>query len=395
MDKKIKSLLDTYIDPEISNLNESYDFIRGQKLAGILNEIDWEGDFSDVKKTCLSIPQLVGDLQAILDRSKMKPWKRGKAPLKTIVHNQSIQQTEDGEIDVQAFIDDITAIPDYMISKNKKMQKTSTGNLLVLNTGLPALRGIVYDIENQKFYEVNTCPGAGSCVLVCYARKGSYVQYDHVSKKLIRRLNLLMNDPQTFEDLIMNELVERFLKQKRKKSKIILRWNDSGDFFANKYWEIAMNVTKKLQEQGFDFESYAYTKMGKYADLKDRILTNFSLGANKRETDKVKNVMDSKRSQIVPKDVFKQFFAMDPKNPRQFAKEKDGKTKFINDQAKLELKNVISQEYDVPVSTLRYIEELPEERGKDLEFNAIIRPSGDSDEPAHRRDVKITFLLIH
>jgi len=41
------------------------------------------------------------------------------------------------------------------------------------------------------------------------------------------------------------------------------------------------------------------------------------------------------------------------------------------------------------------LDELPNNQGKPLQFNAIVLPTGDGDISAQRQDVKITFLLIH
>ena len=143
------------------NIQES---IKKRVYEKVVNEIDWENQFSDVKKSCIPPDALVKDLQAVLDRAALPSNKRGKLPMnKAIVHKNSVPQTEEGEVDVKAFIDDITTFPNKLISQNGKMEKTSKGNAWVVNTGIPALRGIVYDEDGGKFYTVNTCPGAGGC----------------------------------------------------------------------------------------------------------------------------------------------------------------------------------------------------------------------------------------
>ena len=70
--------------------------------------------------------------------------------------------------------------------KNLKLKELSTYNI-----GIPALRGLVYDIEHKQFYVINTCPGAGACAKVCYARRGRYVIQSNIFVKQTRILNLL------------------------------------------------------------------------------------------------------------------------------------------------------------------------------------------------------------
>ena len=56
----------------------------------------------------------------------------------------------------------MTIEPDTIFDNNPKMEKTDIGKpQLTLNTGLPAIVGVVYDKENSKFHLVTTCPGAG------------------------------------------------------------------------------------------------------------------------------------------------------------------------------------------------------------------------------------------
>lgn len=375
------------------NIKES---IKNRIHNTVVNEIDWEGDFKDVKKSCIRPDQLVQQLQSVLDRLAKPSHKRGELPLnRPIIGKNYIHQDEEGQIDVQAFIDEITAIPTKLISQNGKMEKTSQGDVWAVNTGIPALNGIVYDIENKKFYQVNTCPGAGTCAAVCYARKGSFVRFDHVSRQLTQRLNLMLNDPQSFEQIIYLELKRLCVAKNKKNVKVLMRWNDAGDFFTKKYWEIAHNVTKRLLEEGHDFLSYAYTKMGDYAgDISKDILVNFSRDANKREKDKV-DIDKVKASTIENKDIFQDLFVK-AKGPH-FEKDEKGKPKFIEpvEKSKQELKNRLAKKHNVPVDSIVYQEELPsEEQGKN-QFNLIVLPSGESDVGAHRQDVQISFLLIH
>jgi hypothetical protein len=75
------------------------------------------------------------------------------------------------------------------------------------NIGIPAIMGMVFDERENKFKIINTCPSAGSCMHVCYATKGGYVQYQAVSEKQNLTLNLLYNHPDQYVDKAVDEIV--------------------------------------------------------------------------------------------------------------------------------------------------------------------------------------------
>jgi len=251
------------------------------KVGGMpINEIDWEGEFSDVSKECMNVEALKDYFNKIIDNQKLPSDKRTKSTL--LIHNKSIPFDEKGEIDVDAFIQNITKIPTQIYSQNAKMGKSGDDKSITFNVGIPALRGIVYDIEHKEFYVVNTCPGAGACAAVYYARRGRFVLLPNIFGKQTRILNLLLNDPDLFRKLLKHEIEPLIWKNKGKK--VFFRWNDAGDFFSKKYFEIATRITKELLENGYDFESYAHTKMGEIYNLNDPNITlNFSVDAAEKE----------------------------------------------------------------------------------------------------------------
>jgi hypothetical protein len=82
-------------------------------------------------------------------------------------------------LDVEKFKGLISELPKQIFDKNPKMEKTDKGrSQLTVNTGLPAIKGIIFDEEDGEFKHINTCPGAGNCQLVCYARGGFYGMND-------------------------------------------------------------------------------------------------------------------------------------------------------------------------------------------------------------------------
>jgi hypothetical protein len=381
----------------LERFKELYNY-RVNESASV-NEVDWDEEFSDVKKTCLAPEMVVKMLNDQLGRLNKPSKDREKIDANTPIISRGNLPVADGDIDVDYFIKEITTKPKQIFDRNPKMEKSDTGGFqYTVNTGIPALRGIIYDIDNQKFFTINTCPGAGTCAVSCYARKGFYIMNDGKNLKYIQRLNLLLNDPEEYENIIMDELdplaykIKRESKKEGKDIKLVIRWNDAGDFFAKKYYDIAISVTNQLVKAGYNIESYAYTKMGDIANIADpNFIMNFSDDANKKETSKV-DTESAKISKIVPKELFKDIFA---KEGPAYVKDEKGKAMFKDEASKERLKNLISVKYNVPYETLAFNDELPPEQGTEYLYNVIVLPTGDSDIAAQRRDVRISFLLQH
>ena len=351
-----------------------------------LTEIDWDGDFSDVKKQCINPEELKNHLNSILRGTAKDSTSAPK------IHSKAISVDDEGNIDVDKFIADITARPGNILSVNSKMEISADDNTVTVNIGIPALRGLVYDEDGKTFYFVNTCPGAGSCAVICYARKGSYIQYPGVFLKQTKVLNYLLNDPQGFKDQLKSEISKEFKKYKGKT--IVFRWNDAGDFFTKKYYAIAEEITAELNQEGVNLKSYAYTKMGDIFNLSGSVIKNWSDDANKRETGKV-NTGEAKRSVIVPKDMFQDLLKQ-RSDGRGFERDSKGRPEFKNEAALDTLKDRLSNTFNVPKeSILTYDEMLVTPVSKELrKYNVIVRPK-DGDVSAQRPDVGTTFLLFH
>lgn len=365
----------------MQKLNRLYNVVLNENTAsGIdyINEVDWEGDFSDVKASCIKPEDVVDYLNRVRANSPKKTKDKEKFDLRhPIVHPKSSGFRPDEEVvDIDHFIRTITLPPKTVVNTNEKILKSGGPYEYVYKTGLPALRGLVYDIENDKFYYVNTCPGAGSCAVICYARSGRYIQYPAAYDSMTRRLNLLMNYPIRYEEQMYNELKAKCIEHGAKqgyKSKVILRWNDSGDFFTDRYVKIAEEVMSRLQDEGYNIDSYAYTKV---ADVtKSDFQTTFSKGANKRETGKVDKV-GQKYSEVVPKEVFKGLDLMK-----------------LDDEA--ELKRRVAKHFQInPSQLLMYDEMMQTPKGNIPKWYVIVTPSS-GDDAAFRKDVKGILLTQH
>jgi hypothetical protein len=283
-------------------------FIQEAVRKYILNEIDWQNDFSDVLNTCIEPKELVDYLNRVKANADKETKDREKfKPTLPYVHAKSRLLGKIGEnVDIQAFIEQITKKPNSLVTQNKKMTQTGEANTFVYNTGIPAFRGIVYDIESGKFHYINTCPGAGACRTICYALKGNYILFPGSYDNMTRRLNLLLNYPDSFEEQLYSEIKNKCIEHKAFKGykfKVSIRWNDSGDFFTKKYVDIAHSVIKRLRNDGYNVEEFLHTKIASVAADTEFDVTSFSVGGNKKELSKIDP--NQKISDIVGKNLFK------------------------------------------------------------------------------------------
>ena len=368
-----------------------------------LTEVDWEGEFGDVKQTsCMNVEELKNLLNNTLKNYNLSPAKRVKSDL--YIHNKAIKQNAEGEIDVQQFINDISIEPPEIISTdNRKMLKSATDKFYTVTISLPAFRGLVYDKEHNTFHVISTCPGAGACVKPCYARRGNYVRLTTVYLKQTRILNLLLNDPQRFKQKLKNEIKKVYFEFEEKEMRF--RWNDSGDFFSKRYFEIGKEIMGELKQEGFIVKPYAHTKvadiynMSRNAPINSTIsdapdfVISFSVDANKKELNKV-NLKGAKTSEIVPPNLFKDLFVAQDRN--NFATDKKGKLIFKSPDGMGVLKQRIADKFKVDINTLLSHDEMMGTPEADKPtYNVIVQPKGETDISTQRADVLRTFFLQH
>jgi hypothetical protein len=144
-----------------------------------------------------------------------------------------------------------------LLSQNAKIKKTGKKNKKqVFNFNLPA---------------IITCPNAGECKKICYAKRGNY-GFPNVKNKQLR--NLAQTLSPTFSSLMIAEI----LKNKAD----VIRIHDSGDFGLNghprrDYFEAWLSIATVLPNVTF----YAYTKcvsMSKEYLLPDNFIVIYSYG---------------------------------------------------------------------------------------------------------------------
>lgn len=112
------------------------------------------------------------------------------------------------------------------------------------NFSLPAWAGKLPDGRNY-----NTCPSAGVCAAVCYARFGTFA-FPQVKAKHQRNLTRVLDDLPQFESDILAELA------KPKFRGACLRVHDSGDYFSDDYLRAWLRIARAVP----DVLIYSYTK---------------------------------------------------------------------------------------------------------------------------------------
>ena len=326
-------------------------------------------------------------LDAVL---KKKAKKGGKSNHETPnIHRSTFTVIGDDNlpINLDKLKKTITWKPETILQGNAKIKKSGGKSYAFNNLTLPAYKGLWYDEKNQEFKFVTTCPSAGECKLVCYARKGGYVQYSNAFVSQTRVLNFLLNDWQGFKAQLVSEINATNQSNKANRLITVIRWHDSGDFFNEKYLQIALDIARNTP----DIIHYAYTKsvgMVSKADKPKNFVFNFSKGGI--EDPNVRP--EHKKSIIVPKTIFRDLFGK-----RNTSNWLDWK-KLSPENLEL-LKQRLSTTYNVPIDsiiTYKQLVKLPYDPNKvsDRTYNVIVKP-GDGDDAASRKNVNTTFLLIH
>lgn len=157
----------------------------------------------------------------------------------------------------------MTTRPDTLLTQNSELRKAG-----VHNWTLPAW--IVELPDGQRF---NTCPNAGVCARVCYARFGTY-RFSNVRARHIANLTYVLDDPVAWEAQMTTELTRRKFRPSGNAHNLdhdstdtwihdwvrhggkAVRIHDAGDFFSDDYLCAWIRIAKSTPDVLF----YAYTK---------------------------------------------------------------------------------------------------------------------------------------
>ena len=286
--------------------------------------------------------------------------------------------------------------PKKLLKQNEKM-KHSNGELeQFYNIGFAALVGIALDENTNELIVVNTCPGAGSCKVDCFAMKGGKVQFEGPWLSDGRILTFLLNDPDGFFNQLSNEITKEEKLAQKGGYNLTIRWHDAGDFFSPEYMDLAF----KLADAHPDVKFYAYTKIADAAlgQKPANFIVNWSEGASTSQEKQVKaqdpQLDVTKNSRIVPSKLFYDLLKKDEKG--NLDKTADGAWQPRDSAALEELKDRLAQQYNLKRdSIIDYNEMMATPQKNNIKkWNVIIAP-GEGDISANRQDVLSTLLLKH
>ena len=294
-----------------------------------------------------------------------------------------------------AVINALKTRPKKLLKQNEKM-KHSNGDLeQFFNVGFAALTGVAVDESTGKLIIVNTCPGAGSCKIDCFAMKGGKVQFKAAWLSDGRILTYLLNDPNGFFDTLSSEISKEESLGQKGGYNVTIRWHDAGDFFSPEYLDMALKMAQKHPKVKF----YAYTKMAgaALAQKPNNFIINWSEGANTSQEKQIKqndpNLDKTKNSRIVPEKLFYDLLKKDAKG--NLDKGPDGQWQVADAEKLQQLKDRLAQAYNISAkSILSYDEYMSKPKVGGMKYNVIVAP-GEGDVSANDQNVLSTLLLRH
>jgi hypothetical protein len=168
---------------------------------------------------------------------------------------------------------------DNLLGKgNSKLVKTAKEfGVRIFNFSIPA--------GNDKKSGKITCPFAGSCLKLCYAKRGMY-RFGNVERALTKRYEASKQD--NFVQTITDELTKV-----KKDKQTYVRIHDSGDFYSPAYFAKWLEIARFNPSVRF----YAYTKSHSFIrgiELPENLDLIFSLGSTKDELIDQENERHSK-----------------------------------------------------------------------------------------------------
>ena len=387
------------------NVKENFnkDVLEATKLPAQQRELGGKEfqDYMNRIKGTDDIDKKTGQVK--LDKKGIPKYTSGKTKTDKYkmpyVHRSSAIEylTPDGKsFSEDAIKNAILQRPKSLLKQNEKM-KHSNGELeQFFNVGFAALTGIAVDESTGKLIIVNTCPGAGSCKVDCFAMKGGKVQFKAAWLSDARILTYLLNDPSGFFQQLSSEISKEEALGKKGGYRVTVRWHDAGDFFSPEY----MNLAFKMASAHPDVKFYAYTKIAGAAlgSKPNNFIVNWSEGANTQQEKQIKaqdpNLDTTKNSRIIPEKLFYDLLAKDEKG--NLKKTADGAWQPASPEALDMMKDRLAKAYNLKRDSILSYDEMMNTPMKNniKKWNVIIAP-GEGDISANRQDVLSTLLLRH
>jgi hypothetical protein len=390
---------------------------RIRKLSGLdeatklpASSREFGGDeFQDYMKRIVGTPDLDKEGNVKTDKKGNEKYVSGKTKTDRYkmpyIHRSSVVEYigPDGQTYSEDKIKQALAQrPKALLKQNEKMKHSNGEFEQFFNVGFAALTGIALDEDTNKLIIVNTCPGAGSCKVDCFAMKGGKVQFKAAWLSDGRILTYLLNDPDGFFNQLSAEIAKEEAAGMKGDKKFpngwqtTIRWHDAGDFFSPEYLDLALKMAAKHPNTKF----YAYTKMAGAALAKKpaNFIINWSEGAHTSQEKQVKasdaNLDTTKNSRIVPDELFQDLLVKDEK--KNLVKGAEGQWQVQPDKLP-ELKQRLAKEYGLSAnSILDYNEYMAKRKSipAGMKYNVIVAP-GEGDISANDPNIISTLLLKH
>jgi hypothetical protein len=360
-------------------------------------------EFQDYMNRIVGTPDLDKSGNVKIDKKGMEKYVSGKTKSDKYkmpyIHRSSVVTylSPDGKTyDEDAVKQTLAQRPKSLLKQNEKM-KHSNGELeQFFNVGFAALTGIALDQDTNKLIIVNTCPGAGSCKVDCFAMKGGKIQFKAAWQSDGRILTYLLNDPDGFFNQLSGEITKEAALGKKGGYTVTIRWHDAGDFFSPEYLDMALKMAAKHPDVKF----YAYTKMAgaALAAKPDNFIINWSEGAHTSQEKQVKakdaNLDTTKNSRIVPDEMFQDLLIKDEKG--NLVKGNEGQWQ-VQPEKLAELKQRLAKEYGLSSNSILSYDEYMAKRKSipaGMKYNVIVAP-GEGDISANDPNIISTLLLKH
>jgi len=360
-------------------------------------------EFQDYMKRIVGTPDLDKSGNVKIDKKGMEKYVSGKTKSDKYkmpyIHRSSVVTylSPDGKTyDEDAVKQTLAQRPKALLKQNEKM-KHSNGELeQFFNVGFAALVGIALDEDTNKLIIVNTCPGAGSCKVDCFAMKGGKIQFKAAWQSDGRILTYLLNDPDGFFNQLSGEITKEAQLGKKGGYTVTIRWHDAGDFFSPEYLDMALKMAAKHPDVRF----YAYTKMAgaALADKPDNFIINWSEGAHTSQEKQVKasdaNLETTKNSRIVPDELFQDLLIKDQKG--NLVKGDEGQWQ-VQPNKLADLKQRLAKQYGLSANSILSYDEYIAKRKSipaGMKYNVIVAP-GEGDISANDPNIISTLLLRH
>ena len=136
-----------------------------------------------------------------------------------------------------------------MKAQNKNLLRKGNSELSSLGIFVWTIPALV--AKSDEFGLIKTCPNAGICAALCYARTGRY-KFNNVVSAHIRNLETYLRNPAVWREKLLQELASKKFKETGIPHEF--DWDTRKDFH---WWVLSGGKALRIHDAG-DFFSYQY-----------------------------------------------------------------------------------------------------------------------------------------